>query len=1014
MSFQKVALAVTLSLVLGHSTPVPATDLRNVLTDYTITAWTARDGLPAGNVWALAQDADGYLWVGSDGGLLRFDGVRFVHWESEDPLFTQKPVRSLHTSRDGTLWVGFGDAGGISRIRDGHISSFDESEGLPKGAVMALVEDASGRVWAGGDAGLFGLADGRWTKWPVDQGLPDASVYSAFIDNRDQLYVGTETGVFRRRSGDTRFEQIEASDDGAPLTIEDDNLGARRSLTEAASGRVLATVGRFPRSFVQDTSGRVLVNDWSVGFHATGAAKGTTESRDRGRGYRLLFDRRQYLWIGTIGQGLWRVRPQPGTVLPEADRATSLTGLLSDGIGALLEDREGNIWAGTTEGLNRLTPRRINQLTSFGLVVAIDKTPDGSVWAGTVDELIRFPRGGETPTVRVSLNNSRLRTMHADENGVIWVATDRYLARLLPGSTTLSRLPEFDASKPVDLIASDLAGGVWLYSKQQGLMRRIGGELRYFPLPAEVANTTATVLQTDRQGQLWAAMLDGRVVRVARDGSVRTYGTGDGLNAGVVRQIFEDREGLVWLAATAGLSQFSADRFVTIRSDAGFPVNDLTAIAEDDVDNLWIGSGFGILRISRKDFAAVAAGTAPALKHSLYTRADGLAGLPHAYDNNRRVVRAGDGRLWYVTSRGLSLIDPRAFLTSRVPAPVSIEQASADGRPVTITPELRLPAGTSRLEIVYSQLNLGAPFRTRFRYRLEGFDADWVEAGTRRQAFYTNLPPRAYRFQVTASKEDNTWLEPPATWVFAIEPRFYQTTWFYAGAVAMIGLAVWGLWQLRLKQVERQFALVLRERVRLSRELHDTLLQSLVGVALQFDAVAADVESSSTRTQKQFVRMRKQVEEYIREARQSIWDLRSPSLQRRDLIDAMSDVGAHAAEGGSAAFAFRVVGQRRPCSDKLEEQLLRIGREAVSNAARHARASRIDMTLEYEETHLVLEVRDDGGGFDISRLPAQEADHYGLITMRERAEELKGRLEIISAPQHGTRVRAIMPLASHP
>lgn len=1009
MILRSASVVIALTLIISESLSVRAADLKGVLTDYTITAWNARDGLPPGNVWALTQDAAGYLWVGSDGGLLRFDGVRFVHWEAEDPLFAQKAVRSLHHSPDGTLWVGFGDAGGISRLRDGRIHSYGEKDGLPSGAVMALAEGPDGTLWAGGDAGLFSLHGAHWRKWTADRGLPDLAVYSIFIDSRRHFYVGTETGVFRRLAGAENFEQIETAE-GAPLAIEDGNLGARRSLTEAASGRVLATVGRFPRSFVEDGSGRVLVNDSNVGFHAIGGPL-SADSRERGRGQRLLIDRRQNLWIGTIGQGLWRVRSQPDARVMLVERSTSLTGLLSDGIGALLEDREGNIWAGTTEGLNRLTPRRITQLTSHGLVVAIDKTPDGNVWAGTVDELIRFPPGSETPSARLSLNNSRLRTMHADERGTVWVATNRYLARVPAGTSALMQVRNVPV--PVDLISSDANRGVWLYTQTQGFWHFTGEQAARFALPAELHGAKVSILYTDRGGRLWAALMDGRVARLTRDGAIDVYGAAQGLNAGVVRQVFEDREGVVWLAATAGLAQFKGGHFVTIRSDAGFPVNDLTAIAEDDADNLWIGSGFGIVRIGRKDFDAVATGAAPAFKHNLFTRSDGLAGLPHAYDNNRRVVRASDGRLWYVTSRGLSLIDPRAFLTSRVPAPITIEHASADGRRLEQSPDIRLPAGTSRVEIVYSQLNLGEPFKTRFRYRLDGFDPQWVEAGSRRQAFYTNLPPRSYRFEVAASTDDGGWLEP-AVWTFAIEPRFYQTSWFYVMVAVALGLTVWALWRLRLRQMQRQFALVLKERVRLSRELHDTLLQSLVGVALQFDAVAADVEASSARTQKQFVRMRKQVEEYIREARQSIWDLRSPTLQRRNLLDALRDLGEHATTAGSsgAAFEFKVTGQAQPCSHKVEEQLLRIGGEAVTNAVRHARATRIEMTVSYDHKLVTLEVADDGCGFDLSRLPVVEEEHYGLITMRERAEELKGALVIASKANQGTRIRAVVPLAS--
>ena len=262
------ALGLTLATVVGVS--LPAADLRNVLTDYTVTAWTARDGLPPGNVWALAQDGAGYLWVGSDRGLFRFDGVRFIHWAAEAQRFGTTP---------GALAAGRARRHALGRVRrrrrreqdsGGVVRGFGEGDGLPGGAIMVLLEDAAGTMWAGGDAGLFSLSGDRWVKWQADRGLPDAAVYAAYADSRGAFYVGTESGVFERLASEAAFRQIEGSADTAALDVDDDTLGSRRSFTEDASGRVPATVGRFPRSFVEDASGRVLVNDWNTGFRAVG------------------------------------------------------------------------------------------------------------------------------------------------------------------------------------------------------------------------------------------------------------------------------------------------------------------------------------------------------------------------------------------------------------------------------------------------------------------------------------------------------------------------------------------------------------------------------------------------------------------------------------------------------------------------------------------------------------------------------------------------------------------------
>lgn len=1007
-------VALGCGLAAGAPRRSTAADLRNVLTDYTITSWSQREGLPPGNVWALAQDHDGYLWVGSDGGLQRFDGVRFTPWRSAPTADAgRKPVRALFVATDGSVWVGYGNTGGIARILAEQTRTYSADDGVPGAAFMTISEDLDGTIWAGGEKGLFSFRDGRWHHVGADAGLPEAAVYSTFVDRAGRFFVGTATGILRREPRGTIFTRIETIDADTEEPTEAGLVGRfQRSFTEDASGRVPAIVGGFPRSFVEDPTGRVLVNDWTAGYHAVGGvAPARFELAERGRGYRLLVDRQQNLWIGTIGQGLWRVRPRPAGGF-QTDRASSLTGLLSDGVGALLEDRDGNIWAGTTEGLNRLTPRRVSQLTDQGLVAGIEITPDRSVWVATDESLMRYVSGGdESAPTRVSLAGARLRTMYADERGAIWIATDRYFARMAAGTTTPVPLP-IPRMHVVDLIASDLAGGVWIYDQAERLLRWSRGALTPIALPPALGGARIKVLHTDRGGRLWAALADGRVAIRDRTGAFTFYGPADGLGAGTVRQIFEDDEGALWLAAIGGLSKFAGGRFVTVRSDHGFPVSDLTAVTEDDVHTLWIGTGFGLLRMSRDDYDAVADGRAADIPYTSYDRSDGLAGLPHAYNNNRRVVRAGDGRLWFVTSRGLSIVNPRALREAPTRRPMAIEFVRADETPFEPVMGLTLPARTTRLEIGYSELNLSSPQRTRFRYRLDGFDADWVEAGTRRTAFYTNLPPRNFAFRVQASAADGSWLDRDATFAFAIAPMFYQTTWFTTGVVIMLALSVWAVWQLRLRQIRRQFALLLGERVRLSRELHDTLLQGLVGVALQFDAIAADVEVNAPGMRRSFVRMRKQVEEYIREARHAIFELRSQRLRRGDLMTALRTVGEHATADQGIRFEFEVDGDPRPCSSTVEGELLRIGQEAINNAVRHARPGTIRVDLSYTQADITLQVSDDGCGFDHHVAVETSADHYGLISMRERAEEIGASLVITSHPNQGTHIRASVPVAA--
>ncbi|MGE3507951.1 MAG: two-component regulator propeller domain-containing protein [Vicinamibacterales bacterium] len=959
-----------------------ATDLRNVLTGYSVTSWSQLDGLPAGVVYALAQDDDGYLWIATDDGPYRFDGVRFSGWDQlSDEELPSKTVRALRVDRTGALWVGYGGAGGVSRLAHARADNFGPAEGLPASAVSSLVEDAHGLLWAGTGVGLFFFRDGAWHKFPSDRGLPDESVFTAtFLDGRKQMYVGNALGFYRYRDVDQRFEQVEATSD-------------------------------IPRAIADDPLGNLLVTDEIAAFRQVGARQGPVGFSGRGRGRQLLRDRRGNLWVGTSGQGLWRVRFDPAGGVLFTERATALSGLLADGVVALIEDREGNIWSGTIEGLNRLTPHKVAQITEIGLVAGVEAGREGSVWIGTVDELIRFDSStARRADERIAMGGARLRSLHTDERGTLWVGTTQGLARVSGGRLVpVAVATPDDMPRQVDTITSDGRGGVWLFDIERGLLRYNGGRFWRAPLPRSLARTRVSATYTDSTGRAWFAFSDGHIAMSAGE-ELRILGPENGVDGGVYQAIYEDGHHAIWLGGTAGLTRYTDGRFVTLRQGNGFPVNNLTAIVEDDADYLWLGSGVGIIRIHRDECAHAARDPAYQVQYRLYDRGDGLAGLPFVYSTNRRAIRASDGGLWFVTARGLTVIDPDEMRTDEAKRPVRIEGIVADGVRVRGEINLALPARTSRVEIEFTTLNLTSPLKQQFRYRLEGFDADWISAGTRRQAFYTNLPPRAYRFRVMSSDIDGSWIGPGETIAFEIEPVFYQTRWFMALAVGLLVTAVAGAWRIHVRQVRRQFALLIGERARLSRAIHDTLLQSLVGIALQCDAMANDTASSQQRDR--FVRMRKQVEEYIREARQSIWDLRSPQLANRDLVSALREAGERATTGAGVGFSLSVSGHPRRLSSRVEEQLLRIGQEAVVNAVRHARADHVQVEIEFGDETLSLRVHDNGQGFEPARVAASHANgHYGLTSMRERAEQVGGRLHVESAPGRGTHIEATVPTA---
>lgn len=961
------AVMLTGPVVSGAS----AADLRNVLGDFTLESWGQKDGLDSSVIWAIAQDSEGYIWLGTDAGAVRFDGVRFVPWNEIVAVSNAKvSVRSITVASDGSLWFGFAESGGIARIRNGEARIYGPQDGLPGGGVNVLFQDAAGAIWAGNRAGLHRFAVERWET--VGRGLPAGPLYSAFTDRSGNLLVATPNGLFRRPRGEQDFHPYEEFE----------------SLV---------------RGVAEDADGTAWLTDPIVGYRRPHERRAPSPSVEKGRGSRLLHDRRGNLWLGTQGQGLWRIRHGAGTVSPIVEKTTSVTGFSDDGVTSLFEDREGNIWAGTLDGLNRLTPHKMTPVLNLGLVSSVDATPDGRVWVGTADALIEFPQGD----VRLRrdpdpLDGAPLAAMHADERGTLWVATNRKLLRIVDGRSRAIPLVG-DAPRQIRSMTSDFADGLWLYDLEQGLRRWNGERFLAVTLPQEVRQVEVVSSYSDRDRRAWFGLADGRVLVAQSNGRFDVHGKDRGLTAGPYRAIHQDRQGVIWLGGNDGLSRFTDERFQTVPAGREFPAESLTAIVDDATGHLWLATeGSGVMRVHHGEIAKALSNPSHTIRFSHYDKFDGFAGTPRWF-GNRSAVAAKDGRLWFVAGRGITVIDPNEFRESpAAPMPARIEGVVADDRRLPATPDMAFSSGTTRLQIQYTALNLAAPLKTHFRFRLEGFDPDWIEAGTRRQAFYTNLPPRSYRFHVVSSRNDGAWDEPGATWAFTIQPMFYQTSGFILACAMAAALAVGGAWRLHLRRVRKEFSLLLGERVRVSREIHDTLLQSLFGVALQCDAMARDIRAAAPHLAGQFGHMRDDVEEDIREARQSIWNLRSPRLESRGLVEALREVGRRATASTPDTFVFETIGSARPLRHDVEEQLLRIGGEAVSNAVRHARASAIRMELVYTENGVALRVKDDGIGFDPAIVGKN--GHYGLASMRERAESLGGRLRLESRPGQGTLI----------
>jgi ligand-binding sensor domain-containing protein/signal transduction histidine kinase len=950
----------------------PAADTsRRGLDDYTVRTWNESDGLAGGRITAIAQDRDGYLWIGTDGGLVRFDGVRFQPITGlGDTSLPFGAVTTLLTARDQSLWIGVGRIG-VTRMRGHSFTSYGERDGF-EGVANSLLEQRDGTIWAGSSRGLFRFDGQRWFKTPQDSGLDGEAVLAMHEDRAGRFWIATRQAVFRSARAGARFERVD----------------------------VIQLSSNIWQAFSEDASGVVWISDFRDGFRRADENSATPPRRVRGWGVKLLHDRQGNLWLATRGQGLWRMRATHAAD-QTPDVITVKEGLANDAVQCVFEDREGNIWVGTHAGLQRLTPRKVTPLIDLPSARATALTPDGRVWVGTTAGLFAFSSDGRRQYREAEgLPGIVVLALFADSHGTLWVATERALARF-DGERFTSVLTLRGLQRVFGMAESD--GALWLRDVNLHVLRldRAESTSEAADLP-EAVRTTATTISGDRAGRLWIGTIGGTVGVRHPGGRFESFAAG----IGAITAIFEDDSGVIWFGGERGLSRRLTDgRFETLTRGNALP-SGVNSIVEDERGVLWLGMRSGIGRFEKDEIGRALAAPDHQPQYRLFNSADGAAGIP-VTGGSRGAVRGNDGRLWFATSGGITIVNPADIGKPRPPVPVRIEAVVADTKPFDAESDLRLPPRTSHVQFSFTALTMTDPMRVQFRYRLEGQDQGWVDAGTSRQRSYTNLRPGSYRFLVSASNGEGLWSEPGAVLSFSIPPMFYQTGWFFALCILAAISAVYGAWKLNAHRVRGQFALVIAERIRMSRAIHDTLLQSLAGLALQLDDLSHGADAPAS-LKARVLTIRRRVEDSIREARQSIWALRSPALDSKPFPDALRDAGLRAIDGRPVAFDFRTAGTPRPCSPAVEEQLLRICQEAVTNAVQHGQPTHVGVELEYESDAVRVRVRDDGCGFD----PADEHSvegHYGVLSMRERAAQVRGRLTIASAPGEGTRVETVVP-----
>jgi signal transduction histidine kinase/ligand-binding sensor domain-containing protein len=960
----RMALAAA-AMLLGSALTSLALEPSTPLASYGRQAWVMENGLPQNTVQALLQTRDGFVWAGTEVGLVRFDGIGFQLFDrNTTPALPGNDVRCLLETPDGALWIGTSD--GLARWKDGAVKQFTVADGLPSNLIRSVREGRQGGIIVSTESGEVGVQESKITPIMYDMLQGPAVFYEVTLANKTHLLVNKSEVELSQNGRNQRWTVGRELPGTRIQTAFGDREGALWIGTNGGLARwVNGKVERLP---VTDPLAAASVLS-------------------------IMEDREGNLWVGTEADGLHILRDQRFRTIGARD------GLSSDATTTVVEDAAGTLWVGTSgAGLNAIlekgTSSGADAVKRYGVrngllsdvILSLAASPNGDIWVGTPDGLNRIRAGVITSfTSADGLPDDFIRSLLVDADGSLWIGTRRGLTHW-PGATTNSG-------------GNPSAAKMETFTQANGLGSDLVG-----------------AMARDAKGDLWVATLAGlSLLGPGKGGKIENYATANGLSSNVITALLPRRNKTLLVGTQDhGWNLWDGREFIAAGSGtSGLHEASVHAMLDDESEgregaHVWFATGNGLARGDCPETLADTLGVEPGgcLRWMEFGPADGLRSQETATNSHPSAWRSRDGHLWFATPKGLVEVDPAHFPVNNVPPGVELERFAIDDVPQPLREAAsvaQIQAGHVHFEFDYAGLSFVAPQKVRYRYLLEGVDHSWTEAGARRTAYYTNIPPGRHAFRVQAANNDGVWNMDGAALTFDLRPRFYQTLWFYALLIlALVGLVIL-LQRLRLKRAEREFNAVLGERNRIAREIHDTLAQGYVGISVQLEVLSELLRLSKVEAAAKHLDLtRGYVREGLADARQSIWALRSQDsgettlpVKLRRMVETEGNHGLESTCG--------IFGAYRPLPPGTEQEILRVAQEAIQNVKKHAGARKLAVQLDYGPQEIGLEVRDDGQGFAPDEAPAP--GHYGLTGMRERAAVIGGKLEVTSEPGAGTTVR---------